>query len=123
MKLRIVGDRVEVGVQPRLEAVLAVQPDRLGEVLDAALGVAGHAGQQCKTVKGVVGGLLFQQDLGQVFARIVVVPVVQQRDGVVVALFVALELGRSLVDLRDARRDVHADAVGQILRARLPASR
>ena len=47
-------------------------------------------------------------------AGVLVVAVVEQGDGVVVALFVAGEGGRALGDLQDAGVDVHADAVGEI---------
>src|SRR5665213_4425070 len=50
-KARIVGNAVEVGVGAGLDAVLRIQPDRLGQVFDALLGFARHAGQQREAVE------------------------------------------------------------------------
>jgi len=111
----VVGYGVEVGVGAGLEAVLGVEADGFGEVVDALLGVAGHAGEQGEAVEGVVRGFVLQENLLEVLAGVFVVAVVQQRDGVVVPLFVAFEAGGSLGDLGDAGRDVHADAVGEVV--------
>ena len=48
-------------------------------------------------------------------AGVFVVAVVEQGDGVVVALFVGFEGGGAFGDLRDAGGDVHADAVGEVV--------
>ena len=53
----VVGHALEVGVGAGLDAVLGVEADGFGEVLDAVLGVAGHAGEQGEAVEGVVGGV------------------------------------------------------------------
>ena len=76
---------------------------------------ADHAGEQRETVEGVVGRVVFEQDFLEVLAGIVVLAVVQQRDGVVVALLVGAELRGALVNLRDAGGDVHPDAIGKIV--------
>jgi hypothetical protein len=111
----VVGYAVEVGVEAGLETVLAVEANGFGEVMDAGVGVAGHAGKEGEAVESVVGGLLLEEDGLKVGAGVFVVAVVEQGDGVVVALFVGLEAGGALVNLRDAGGDVHADAVGEIL--------
>ncbi len=113
-KAGVVGDGVEVGVIARQEAILGVQADGLSEVFDALFGVAGHACEQGEAVEGVVGGVMIQKDGVEVLARVLVVPVIEERDGVIVSLFVRLEGGGAFVDLRDTGGDVHADALGEI---------
>jgi hypothetical protein len=71
--------------------------------------------EQGEAVEGVVGGLVLEEDLLEVLAGVFVVALVEQGDGVVVTLFVSLEVGGAFVDLADAGGDVHADAVGEIL--------
>ena len=112
----IFGYAIEVRVEPSLEAILAVEADGLGEVLDAAIVVTGQAGEEGESVEGVVGGLLLKKDLLQVLASILVVALIEQRYGVVVPFFVGLEIGGALIDLGDAGRDVHTNAVGEVLR-------
>ena len=112
----VFGDSIEVRVEAGLEAVLAVEADGFGEVFDAGVVVAGERGEQGKAVEGIVGRLLFEEDFLEVLAGVFVVALVEQGDGVVVALFVGLKAGRALVDLCDAGGDVHADAVGEVLR-------
>ena len=113
---RIFSDAIEVGVVTGLEAVLTFEADGFGEVLDAGVVVAGEGGEQGEAVEGVVGRLLFEEDFLEVLASVFVVALVEQGDGVVVALFVRLEVGGAFVDLCDAGGDIHANAVGEILR-------
>jgi hypothetical protein len=111
----VVGYAVEVGVKAGLETVLIVEADGLGEVFDASVVVAGHAVKESEAVKGVVGGFFFEEDVLKMLAGVVIIAVVEQRDGVVVALFVGLEGCGAFVNLRDAGRDVHTDAIGEVL--------
>jgi len=111
----VVGYGVEVGVGAGLEAVLGVEADGFGEVVDALLGVACHAGEQGEAVEGVVRGFVLQENFLEVLAGVFVVAVVEKRDGVVVPLFVAFKAGGALGDLGDASGDVHADAVGEVV--------
>ena len=52
----------------------------------------------------------------EVLACVFIVALIEERDGVVVALFVGLEAGGALMDLGDACGDIHADAIGEVLR-------
>jgi hypothetical protein len=110
----VVGHVLEVGVGAGLDAVSGVVVDGLGEVVETASGVAGHAGQDGEAVESVVGGGVGGEDGVEVLARVFVVTVVEERDGVVVLLFVAVERGLAFGDLADAGVDVHADAVAKV---------
>ncbi len=78
------------------------------------MGVAGHAGEDGEAVEGVVRLVVRLEDGVELLAGVLVVAVVEQGDGVVVALLVAGEVGLALGDLLEACVDVHADAVGEI---------
>ena len=75
---------------------MRVEPDGFGEVLEAVVRVAGHAGEDGEAVEGVVGVVVLGDDLLELAARVLVVAVVEQGDGVVVALLVGEEGGLAL---------------------------
>ena len=110
----VVGHVLEVGVGAGLDAVAGVLADGLGEVLEAGVRVAGHAGEDGEAVEGVVGLVVGLEDGLELLAGVFVVAVVEQGDGVVVALFGVGEGGLALGDLLEAGVDVHADAVGEV---------
>ena len=55
----VVGHILEVGVGAGLDAVPGVEADGLGEVFEAEVGVAGHAGEDSQAIEGVVGLVVF----------------------------------------------------------------
>jgi hypothetical protein len=110
----VVGHVLEVGVGACLDAVFAVEADGFGKVFQADVGVAGHAGEDGEAVEGVVGTVVFEDDLLEFGARVLVVAFVEQGDRVVVAFLVREEGGFALGDLLEAGIDVHADALGEV---------
>src|SRR5580704_4564543 len=82
----VVGHVLEVRVGAGLEAVARILADGLGEVLEAGVGVAGHAGEDGEAVESVVSLVVDLEDGLELFACVLVMAVVEERDGVVVAL-------------------------------------
>ena len=78
------------------------------------MGVAGHAGENGEAVEGVVGLFVRLEDGLELLAGVLVVAVVEQGDGVVVALFGGGKGVLPLDDLLEAGVDVHADALGEV---------
>jgi len=77
-------------------------------------GVSGHAGEDGEAVEGVVRAGVVGEDFFQLGARVFVVAVVEQGDGVVVALLSGVEAGLVAGGLLGAGVDVHADALGEV---------
>ena len=49
---RVVCHVLEVGVGAGLDTISRVETDSLGEVLEACMGISGHAGQDGEAIKG-----------------------------------------------------------------------
>ena len=105
---------LEVGVGAGLDAVARIETDGLGEVLEAIVGVAGHAGEDGETVKGKIGAVVLGEDGFEMGARVFVVSVVEQGDGEVEAFLAGEEFGNVARGLLGAGVDIHADALGQV---------
>src|SRR5436305_13329559 len=82
----VVGHVLEVGVGAGLDPVAGVLADGLGEVFEAGVGIAGHAGEDGETVEDVVGLVVGLEDGLELLAGVFVVAVVEQGNSVVVAL-------------------------------------
>ena len=110
----VVGHVLEVGVGAGLDAVAGVLAYGLGEVFEAGVGIAGHAGEDGEAVEGIVRLVVGLEDGLELLAGVFVVAVVEQGDGVVVALLGGGEGVLALGGLLEACVDVHANAVGEV---------
>ena len=88
--------------------------DGFGEVFEALVGVAGHAGEQGHAVEGIVGLGGDREDLAEVHPGVVELAFVEQGDSVVVLLFGVGEVVFAFGHLHEACVDVDADAVGEL---------
>jgi len=110
---RVVRHVLEVGVGAGLDAVARVEADGLGEVLQAVVGISGHAGEDGESVKGIVGAGVLCEDGFEMSACVFVVAVVEQGDGEVETFLAGEELGLTSRGLLGACVDVHANPLGQ----------
>ena len=111
---RVVGHVLEIGVGAGLNAVAGVVLDGFGEVFEALVRIAGHAGEEGHAVEGVVCVGCGGEDLAQVVAGVLVLAFVEQGDGVVVLFFGVGEVVLAFGRLHKAGVDVDADAVGEL---------
>src|SRR6185437_1923412 len=77
-KPRIFGDGLKVRVGPGLQPVLAIQPYRLTQLLDALLRISRHARQQREPIERIVRRLILRENLLELLPRILILPLVQQ---------------------------------------------
>src|ERR1700734_3283666 len=78
--------------------------------------IAGHARKHGQSVQSIIGFIVFLQNLVELFARVLVVPIVQQGDGVVVVLFRVREGVFLLRALLQAGGAVHSGTIAQVSR-------
>src|SRR5258708_14879951 len=88
-KARIVRHILKVRIRTRLNPVPRILSDCLRQMLQAPMRVARHAGQHRQTIQRIVGLVIRLQNQLELLAGIFIVPIVQQRDGVIIVLFMA----------------------------------
>src|SRR6266436_2548662 len=112
-KARIVRHILKVRIRTRLDPVPRSLTDRLRQVFQAAVRVARHARQHRQPIQRIVRLVICFQDKRELFARIFIVPIVQQRDGIIIVLFMT---GKRVLPFRRLQQTgigVHPDTVAQ----------
>src|ERR1700733_1341542 len=113
----IVSHILKVRVGTRLDSIAWILPDRLRQVLETLMRVACHAGQDRQPVQSILGLIVRLQNELELLPRILIMPIVQQRDGIVVVLLVTGKRVLSLRRLQQTRVAVHSCAFRQLSRA------
>src|SRR5882757_216389 len=114
----IIRHILKVRIRTRLDSVPRILTNRLRQVFQAPVRVARHAGQHRQPIERIIGLVIRLQDQLELLAGIFIVPIVQQRHGVVIMLFMAGKRVLSLRRLKQTRIGVHPDAIAQFAGAR-----
>src|SRR5437899_2969835 len=83
-KPRIIRHILKVRIRTRLDPIPRILTNRLGQVFQAMMRVARHARQHRQPIERVVGLVVLLQDQLELLPGIFVVPIVQQRHGIVI---------------------------------------
>src|ERR1700759_2996461 len=81
---RIVRHILKVRIRTRLDPVPRILTDRLSKMFQTMIRVASHARQHRQPIERIIGLVILLQDQLELFARIFIVPIVQQRHGIII---------------------------------------